>query len=274
MVRAMNSSPDSDKHHYDGGDNAGRTHFGFRDVAEDEKAPLVQGLFQSVAGRYDLMNDLMSGGIHRLWKASMIDWLDPRPGIRLLDTAGGTGDIALRVMERLEKRDAVADNASRIMVCDLTPGMLAVGRDRALDQVVFKGIDWVCGDAERLPLPDSSVTAYTIAFGLRNVTHIERALSEARRVLKPGGRFLCLEFSRVVVPLFADLYDRYSFSVLPAMGAAIAGDREAYVYLAESIRRFPPQDELAGKMAEAGLQQVRYRNLSGGIAAIHSGWRI
>lgn len=274
----MNSSPDSDKHHYDnlrgGGENAGRTHFGFRDVAEDEKAPLVQGLFQSVAGRYDLMNDLMSGGIHRLWKASMIDWLDPRPGIRLLDTAGGTGDIALRVMERLKKRDAVADNASRIMVCDLTPGMLAVGRDRALDQGVFKGIDWVCGDAERLPLPDSSVTAYTIAFGLRNVTHIERALSEARRVLKPGGRFLCLEFSRVVVPLFADLYDRYSFSVLPAMGAAIAGDREAYVYLAESIRRFPPQGELAGKMSEAGLQQVRYRNLSGGIAAIHSGWRI
>ncbi len=278
MVRAMNSSPDSDKHHYDnlrgGSENAGRTHFGFRDVAEDEKAPLVQGLFQSVAGRYDLMNDLMSGGIHRLWKASMIDWLDPRPGIRLLDTAGGTGDIALRVMERLEKRDVVADNASRIMVCDLTPGMLAVGRGRALDQGVFKGIDWVCGDAERLPLPDSSVTAYTIAFGLRNVTHIERALSEARRVLKPGGRFLCLEFSRVVVPLFADLYDRYSFSVLPAMGAAIAGDREAYVYLAESIRRFPPQDELAGKMSAAGLQQVRYRNLSGGIAAIHSGWRI
>ncbi len=278
MVRAMNSSPDSDKHRHDdlsgGGEHAGRTHFGFRDVAEDEKAPMVQGLFQSVAGRYDLMNDLMSGGIHRLWKASMIDWLDPRPGIRLLDTAGGTGDIALRVMERLEKRDAVADNASRIMVCDLTPGMLAVGRDRALDQGIFKGIDWVCGDAERLPLPDSSVTAYTIAFGLRNVTHIEQALSEARRVLKPGGRFLCLEFSRVVVPLFAELYDRYSFSVLPAMGAAIAGDREAYVYLAESIRRFPPQDELAGKMADAGLQQVRYRNLSGGIAAIHSGWRI
>lgn len=278
MVRAMNSSPDSDKHRYDNlrgaGENAGRTHFGFRDVAEDEKAPLVQGLFQSVAGRYDLMNDLMSGGIHRLWKASMIDWLDPRPGIRLLDTAGGTGDIALRVMERLKKRDAAADNTSKIMVCDLTPGMLAVGRDRALDQGVFKGIDWVCGDAERLPLPDSSVTAYTIAFGLRNVTHIDRALSEARRVLKPGGRFLCLEFSRVVVPIFADLYDRYSFNVLPAMGAAIAGDREAYVYLAESIRRFPPQDELAGKMTEAGLQQVRYRNLSGGIAAIHSGWRI
>ena len=248
-----------------------RTHFGFRDVAETEKAPLVQGIFQSVAGRYDLMNDLMSGGIHRLWKAAMVDWLDPRPGIRLLDAAGGTADIALKVRERLTGQ---GDKSSRILVCDLTPEMLEIGRDRALDRGVFDGIDWICGDAQRLPLPESSVSAYTIAFGLRNVTRIDQALEEARRVLKPGGRFLCLEFSRVVQPLFSALYDRYSFQVLPAMGAAIAGDREAYVYLAESIRRFPPQDELAAKMTRAGLSQVRYRNLSGGIAAIHSGWRV
>ncbi|WP_299400460.1 class I SAM-dependent methyltransferase [Pelagibius sp.] len=264
-----------------------RAHFGYRDVAAAEKAPLVQGLFQSVAGRYDLMNDLMSGGIHRLWKSTMIDWLDPRPGLRLLDTAGGTGDIALRVWERLGARgqengtqesaapdESSGQDGSRITVCDLTPEMLAVGRDRALDRGILDGIAWICGDAERLPLPDSSVNAYTIAFGLRNVTHIDKALREARRVLKPGGRFLCLEFSRVVVPLFGDLYDRYSFKVLPAMGAAVAGDRDAYVYLAESIRRFPPQEDLAAMMAEAGLSQVRFRNLSGGIAALHSGWRI
>ncbi len=282
MVRAMNPGTTADKTGRD--DNAAsdpegeRAHFGYRDVAAAEKAPLVQGLFQSVAGRYDLMNDLMSGGIHRLWKSTMIDWLDPRPGLRLLDTAGGTGDIALRAWERLGahagEKGASAQAGSRITVCDLTPDMLAVGRDRALDRGILGGIAWVCGDAECLPLPDSSVNAYTIAFGLRNVTHIDKALREARRVLKPGGRFLCLEFSRVVVPLFGDLYDRYSFKVLPAMGAAVAGDRDAYVYLAESIRRFPPQEDLAAMMAEAGLRQVRFRNLSGGIAALHSGWRI
>jgi demethylmenaquinone methyltransferase/2-methoxy-6-polyprenyl-1,4-benzoquinol methylase len=246
----------------------GRTHFGFREVGAAEKPSLVRGVFQSVAGRYDLMNDLMSGGIHRLWKAALVDWLNPRPGLTLLDTAGGTGDIAFRALDRL------APGAGHVIVCDLTAQMLAVGRDRAIDRGLVKGLSWVCGDAERLPLPDRSVTAYTIAFGLRNVTHIERALAEARRVLKPGGHFLCLEFSRVVVPLFAQLYDQYSFRVLPAMGAVVAGDRESYVYLAESIRRFPPQQELAEMMAAAGLAQVRYRNLSGGIAALHSGWRI
>ena len=245
-----------------------RTHFGYREVGEGEKPSLVKGVFQSVAGRYDLMNDLMSGGIHRLWKSAMVDWLNPRPGLRLLDTAGGTGDIAFRVLDRLEPGTA------EVIVCDLTAEMLRVGRDRAVDRGLVKGISWVCGDAERLPLPDRSVSAYTIAFGLRNVTHIERALAEARRVLKPGGHFLCLEFSRVVVPLLADLYDQYSFRVLPAMGAAVAGDRDSYLYLAESIRRFPPQEELAEMLAAAGLSQVRYRNLSGGIAALHSGWRV
>lgn len=249
-----------------------RTHFGSREVGEGEKPSLVRGVFRSVAGRYDLMNDLMSGGIHRLWKSAMVDWLNPRPGLTLLDTAGGTGDIAFRVLDRLEKQGH--GSSGRVVVCDLTAEMLAVGRNRAIDRGLVKGLSWVCGDAERLPLPDRSVTAYTIAFGLRNVTHIERALGEARRVLKPGGHFLCLEFSRVVVPLLADLYDRYSFGVLPAMGAAVAGDRDSYVYLAESIRRFPPQEELAGMLAAAGLGQVRYRNLSGGIAALHSGWRI
>jgi len=273
MVRAMNPRHASDT----GGEDPSTTHFGYREVDETEKPSLVQGVFQSVASRYDLMNDLMSGGVHRLWKSAMVDWLNPRPGLKLLDTAGGTGDIAFRVLDRLESQGhggAPSDPGGQVIVCDLTPDMLSVGRDRAIDRGLVKGISWVCGDAERLPLPDRSVTAYTIAFGLRNVTHIDRALAEARRVLKPGGRFLCLEFSRVVMPVFADLYDRYSFKVLPAMGAAVAGDRESYLYLAESIRRFPPQDELAAMMSAAGLSQVRYRNLSGGIAALHSGWRI
>lgn len=268
MVRAMNAQRASGA----GGDGPSTTHFGYREVDETEKPSLVQGVFQSVASRYDLMNDLMSGGIHRLWKSAMVDWLNPRPGLKLLDTAGGTGDIAFRVLDRLESQGHGGEG--QVIVCDLTPDMLAVGRDRAIDRGLLKGICWVCGDAERLPLPDRSVTAYTIAFGLRNVTHIDRALAEARRVLKPGGRFLCLEFSRVVLPLFADLYDQYSFKVLPAMGAAVAGDRESYLYLAESIRRFPPQEDLAAMMQAAGLSQVRYRNLSGGIAALHSGWRI
>ncbi len=280
MVRAMNANPVSEppeKAAEDPAEEQGRTHFGYREVDEAEKPSLVRGVFQSVAGRYDLMNDLMSGGIHRLWKAAMVDWLNPRPGITLLDTAGGTGDIALRVLERLEKQGhagASADPGGHVIVCDLTADMLAVGRDRAIDHGRLRGLSWVCGDAERLPLPDRSVTAYTIAFGLRNVTHVERALAEARRVLKPGGRFLCLEFSRVVLPVFAELYDQYSFKVLPAMGAAVAGDRDSYLYLAESIRRFPPQEELVEMMGAAGLAQVRYRNLSGGIAALHSGWRV
>ncbi len=272
MVRAMNANPVSEPPQETAEDDSGRTHFGYREVDEAEKPSLVRGVFQSVASRYDLMNDLMSGGIHRLWKAAMVDWLNPRPGIKLLDTAGGTGDIAFRVLERLEKQGHPAQG--RVIVCDLTADMLAVGRDRAIDHGLLQGLSWVCGDAERLPLPDRSVTAYTIAFGLRNVTHIERALAEARRVLKPGGRFLCLEFSRVVLPVFAELYDQYSFKVLPAMGAAVAGDRDSYLYLAESIRRFPPQEELVEMMGAAGLSQVRYRNLSGGIAALHSGWRI
>ena len=265
---------------------AATTHFGYQEVPEAEKSARVRGVFESVADRYDLMNDLMSGGVHRLWKGAMIDWLNPRPGQRLVDVAGGTGDIAFRVIERVGTA-----RAGPIVVCDLTPEMIAQGRDRAIDRGLLPGpapgqvldqapgqppggLYWACADAERLPLPDRSMDAYTIAFGLRNVTRIERALAEARRVLKPGGRFLCLEFSRVAVPLLSGLYDRYSFSVLPALGGWVTGDRAAYVYLAESIRRFPAQDALAGLMTAAGLDLVRYRNLSGGIAALHSGWRI
>jgi demethylmenaquinone methyltransferase/2-methoxy-6-polyprenyl-1,4-benzoquinol methylase len=245
----------------------GQAWFGFRRVEASEKPHLVRDVFERVAGRYDLMNDLMSGGIHRLWKRELIDWLAPRPGELLLDVAGGTGDIARRFLAR-------AGDGGRVVVCDLTPAMLAVGRDRAIDGGLIAGIDWVAGDAQALPLADRSVDAYTIAFGLRNVADIDRALAEARRVLKPGGRFLCLEFSQVILPQLKRLYDLYSFRVLPWMGRIVAGDREAYVYLVESIRRFPDQEALTLRMTAAGLERVRYRNLSGGIAAIHAAWRI
>ncbi|MGH6938392.1 class I SAM-dependent methyltransferase [Hypericibacter sp.] len=248
--------------------------FGFRTVAAEEKAGLVRGVFDSVADRYDLMNDLMSGGIHRLWKKAMIDWLDPRLGQTMLDVAGGTGDIALRILERWGGAEKAAASGGRILVCDLTPAMLAKGRDRGVDRGHLGGIEWIAGNAEALPLESMSVDAYTIAFGLRNVTHIDRALAEARRVLKPGGRFLCLEFSHVVLPMLDRLYDIYSFSVLPTLGRVVAKDEASYRYLAESIRRFPRQEDLVAMIEAAGLAQVRYRNLSGGIAALHSAWRI
>jgi demethylmenaquinone methyltransferase / 2-methoxy-6-polyprenyl-1,4-benzoquinol methylase len=243
----------------------GRTHFGFREVEEGAKTGLVREVFDSVAGRYDLMNDLMSGGVHRLWKSVLIDMLRPRPGMRLLDVAGGTGDIARRFLDA---------GGGHVTVCDINASMVRVGRDRAIDRGVLGAIDWLVADAEALPFADSTVGAYTIAFGLRNVTHVEQALAEARRVLRPGGRFLCLEFSHVSAPWFQAIYDRYSFSVLPALGAVVAGDRDAYRYLVESIRRFPPQDRLAEMMRGVGLDLVSYRNLTGGIAAIHSAWRI
>lgn len=241
------------------------THFGFKSVAEDEKASLVGAVFDSVAPRYDLMNDLMSLGIHRLWKAALMDRLNPRPRMRLLDVGGGTGDIAIRFRMR---------GGGHVTVLDINKEMLAVGRDRAIDRGLLDGIAWVSGDAERLPIEDGSVDAYTTAFCIRNVTRVERALREARRVLRPGGRFLCLEFSRVALPLLGRLYDAYSFRLLPALGQVVAGDREAYVYLAESIRRFPPREAFAAMIAEAGLDRVQACNLSGGIAAIHSAWRI
>jgi demethylmenaquinone methyltransferase/2-methoxy-6-polyprenyl-1,4-benzoquinol methylase len=240
--------------------------FGFRAVPRDEKQRMVRGVFDSVARRYDLMNDLMSGGVHRLWKDILIDRLKPRDGMHLLDVAGGTGDIAFRFLKRAP--------GGHVTVCDINASMLAVGRDRAIDRGRLHGIDWVCGDAEALPFPDASVDAYTIAFGLRNVTDKDAALREANRVLRPGGQFLCLEFSQVALPLLGPLYDRYSFTALPAIGRMVAGDREAYQYLVESIRKFPPQQELAAMMRAAGFELVDWQNLSGGICAIHAGWRI
>jgi demethylmenaquinone methyltransferase/2-methoxy-6-polyprenyl-1,4-benzoquinol methylase len=216
------------------------------------------------------MNDLMSAGVHRLWKATLVRQVAPRPGERFLDVAGGTGDVAFRLLEAA----GGATQGAHITVCDINAAMLSVGRDRALDRGLLHGLAWITGDAERLPVPAASFDCYTIAFGLRNVTRIDKALAEARRVLKPGGRFFCLEFSRVNAPLLGQIYDAYSFNVLPAIGELVAGDRPAYQYLVESIRRFPPQEELLRMMAAAGLEHGKVRNLSGGIAAIHSAWRI
>jgi demethylmenaquinone methyltransferase/2-methoxy-6-polyprenyl-1,4-benzoquinol methylase len=243
--------------------------FGARDVSEEDKASLVGEVFSSVARRYDLMNDLMSGGIHRLWKDAMVEWLNPQPGQAVLDVAGGTGDIAFRVSELARARGGEAE----ITVCDINFDMLAEGIARAGARGE-RGIRWICGDAEALPFADASQDAYTIAFGIRNVTHIERALAEACRVLKPGGRFLCLEFSRVEAPGLDALYDRFSSAVLPRLGELVAKDGEAYRYLAESIRRFPPQAAFAKMIEKAGLSRVKVRNLTGGIAALHSAWKI
>ncbi len=243
--------------------------FGFRDVPEAEKEGLVREVFSSVAARYDLMNDLMSAGVHRIWKDAMVEWLNPQPGWKVLDVAGGTGDIAFRIAEMAKARGGDAE----ITVCDINAQMLGEGVRRA-EEKGEGAIQWVCGDAEKLPVPDGHFDAYTIAFGIRNVTHIDAALREARRVLKPGGRFLCLEFSKLEVPGLDELYDAYSFKLLPRLGGWVAGDEDSYRYLAESIRRFPPQAEFARMIEAAGLSQVKIRNLSGGIAAMHSAWRI
>lgn len=242
------------------------THFGFEDIPEEEKADRVHGVFSSVAQRYDIMNDLMSGGVHRLWKDALIDWLAPRRGMELLDVAGGTGDVSFRFLDRL-KGDGHAT------VCDMTQAMLDEGAIRAEKRGIH-GVDWICGDAMALPFADRSFDAYTIAFGIRNVTRIDDAVAEAYRVLRPGGRFLCLEFSRVPNPGLRWLYDRYSFNIIPPMGRAITGDADSYQYLVESIRRFPDQDTFAQILASAGFERVAYRNFSMGIVAIHSGWRL
>jgi len=247
----------------------GTASFGFRDVPETDKEGLVRQVFSSVAHRYDMMNDLMSGGVHRFWKDAMVEWLNPQPGMTVLDVAGGTGDIAFRIANAARAHGGEAE----IVVCDINAEMLGEGVARA-KAAGENAIEWVCGDAERLPIPDSSMDAFTIAFGIRNVTHIDAALREARRVLKPGGRFLCLEFSRVEAPGLDVLYERYSFSVLPRLGELVAKDGEAYRYLVESIRKFPPQAAFAKMIERAGLSRVKVRNLTGGIAAMHSAWRI
>jgi len=239
--------------------------FGNRAVDPSEKTGLVRGVFDRVAGRYDLMNDLMSAGVHRLWKAEFVRRLRPRPEAVLLDVAAGTGDIA---------GGWRASGGGPAVLCDINEAMLNQGRDRALDRGALSGFSWAVGDAESLPFPDRNFDTYTIAFGLRNVTDIDAALAEARRVLKPGGRFFCLEFSHVAIAPLRRIYDLYSSLAIPALGAVVAGDRASYAYLVESIRRFPEQDALIGRMGSAGLGFCRYRNLSGGIAAIHSGRRI
>jgi demethylmenaquinone methyltransferase/2-methoxy-6-polyprenyl-1,4-benzoquinol methylase len=242
--------------------------FGFREVAAEEKPALVREVFSSVASRYDLMNDLMSAGVHRLWKDAFVDWLNPQAGMAVLDVAGGTGDIAFRIAERMRSKG----EPGPVTVCDINFAMLEQGTRRP--QAQGQDIAWVCGDAENLPIENASQDAYTIAFGIRNTTHLDRVLAEAYRVLKPGGRFLCLEFSRVAAPGLDALYDLYSFAVLPRLGEIVAGDGAAYRYLAESIRQFPAQAPFAKLIAAAGFAQVKFRNLSGGIAAMHSGWKI
>jgi demethylmenaquinone methyltransferase/2-methoxy-6-polyprenyl-1,4-benzoquinol methylase len=252
----------------------GEADFGFRRVAEGEKAPLVRAVFESVAPRYDLMNDLMSGGLHRLWKATLVDTLRPRPGMRILDVAGGTGDVAFRILKAMGGAAQVQAAGGGITIADINPAMLTVGEERARRRGLADAIAFATADAERLPFAASSVDAYTIAFGIRNVTHIASALMEARRVLRPGGRFLCLEFSRPMLPLIGPLYDRYSFSVIPWIGERIARDRAAYQYLVESIRKFPDQGRFAAMIAEAGFDRVSVRNLAGGIVALHGAWRL
>lgn len=242
------------------------THFGARSVPEDEKAGLVHEVFTSVASRYDLMNDLMSAGIHRIWKDAMMDWLAPRSGQRLLDVAGGTGDVAFRFLKRAPGSSAV--------VCDMTESMLREGRKRAEAAQLDDALDWVVGDAMALPFEDNSFDVFTNSFGTRNVTRIADALSEAFRVLRPGGRIMVLEFSQLPNPALQWAYDRYSYNVIPPLGQAITGDRDSYQYLVESIRRFPDQETFAQMLREAGFEQVKYRNLSMGIVALHSGWKL
>lgn len=246
------------------------THFGNRRVALDEKQALVDDVFHKVARRYDLMNDLMSAGLHRLWKETLVTAVNPPRGARafsLLDVAGGTGDISFRVIE-------AGGRGARATVCDINADMLAVGRERASARGLDGAVAFVEGNAEELPLPDRAYDAYAIAFGIRNVPRIERALAEAYRTLKTGGRFHCLEFSSVDVPGLDALYDFYSFQVVPALGRAVVKDAAPYRYLVESIRRFPKPETFADMVRAAGFRRVGYRLMSGGIVALHSGWRL
>ena len=253
-----------------GSSPGGTTSFGFRPVDEDQRQGLVNQVFASVAGRYDLMNDLMSGGLHRLWKDDLVTELGPPKtdrAFRLIDVAGGTGDVAMRVIKR-------AGPGCRAVICDISREMLNVGQSRIDKAGLGSVIDVTEGNAEALPFERAEFDAYTIAFGIRNVTHIDQALAEAYRVLKPGGRFLCLEFSHCDVAILDRLYDFHSFEVIPRLGKMAAGDAESYRYLVESIRKFPKQEAFSDMIQAAGFGRVKYRNLTGGIAAIHSGWRL
>ena len=242
------------------------THFGFQTVPEAEKASRVQGVFGSVASKYDIMNDVMSMGIHRVWKDAMMDWLAPRPGQRLLDVAGGTGDISFRFLKRAGHAHST--------VLDLTEPMLVAGRKRAEADQMADQLDWVVGDAMALPFEDNTFDVYTISFGIRNVTKPQVALNEAYRVLKPGGRLMVLEFSQIPNDMLQWIYDRYSFNMIPRMGKIIANDWDSYQYLVESIRKFPDQDTFLSMVKQAGFENAKYRNLTMGVACLHSGWKI
>ena len=239
--------------------------FGFETVPVNEKQSRVAEVFSSVASSYDIMNDLMSGGVHRLWKDALMDWLAPCKGQILIDLAGGTGDIALRFLKR---------GGSHVHVVDINPDMISAGKKRSDIKAYSNQLDWTVASAEDIPLQTGTAERVTISFGLRNVTNRDVALREAFRVLKPGGRFCCLEFSTVQNATFSKLYDLWSFNAMPQLGRMVARDEAAYRYLAESIRTFPAQHDLARMMSEAGFAQVRFRNLSNGIAAIHSGWKL
>jgi demethylmenaquinone methyltransferase / 2-methoxy-6-polyprenyl-1,4-benzoquinol methylase len=249
--------------------DTGETHFGFQTIDLDHKQSMVDEVFHRVARRYDLMNDLMSGGLHRAWKDAMVTMLNPPRSGRyaVVDVAGGTGDVAFRVAE-------AGGPGTTVTVCDINPDMLAVGRSRAHELGLDGIVAFTAGNAEVLPLPDCSQDACTIAFGIRNVPRIDVALREFYRVLRPGGRFVCLEFSTVDVPGLDALYDFYSFNVIPALGRAVAGDADSYRYLVESIRRFPRPQAFADMIAAAGLRRVSHRVLTGGVVALHSAWRL
>lgn len=263
MVRRMtdNSAPGQSREPA----SAETADFGFRTVPRDQKQHLVRGVFERVAARYDVMNDLMSLGVHRVWKRIFVRALDPRPEYRLLDLAAGTGDIGFGWRKA---------GGGPALLSDVNAAMLGRARDRALDRGLARDLEFVVADAEKLPLPDRAFDRVAIAFGLRNCTDKPAVLAEARRVLRPGGRFFCLEFSRLQVAVGQPAYDAWSFRVLPLLGRVVAGDAESYRYLAESIRTFPAQEKLAAMMRAAGFARVEVRNLSGGIAAIHSGWRL
>ncbi|TPX49469.1 demethylmenaquinone methyltransferase [Synchytrium endobioticum] len=265
-------APNIDSHHQP------TTHFGFRTVPKTEKESLVRQVFGNVAPSYDIMNDLMSAGVHRLWKDHFMRTLAPGKDTNLLDVAGGTGDIAFRFLDYVKAIHGL-HNSARVTVLDINPAMLQVGQDRAriAGHTDETRIRFMQGNAENLePIPSSSVDAYTIAFGIRNCTHIDAVLAEAFRVLKPGGRFMCLEFSKVGIPIIKELYDVYSFNVIPAIGELVANDRESYQYLVESIRQFPSQQAFAEMISHAGFKPVgkAWEDLTFGVAAIHSGWKI
>ena len=242
------------------------TDFGFSRVKSKDKSNLVKKLFENVSGRYDLMNDFMSLGIHRVWKESMLDWLAPRRGQSLIDVAGGTGDIAFNFIKR-------AKTGANATILDLTESMMIEGKKKTIDLPEESQINWVCGDAMRMPFSDSTFDVYTISFGIRNVTNISKTLSEAYRVLKPGGRLMILEFSSVNNDLISWIYDKYSFNIIPKLGEFVSNDRESYQYLVESIRKFPNQEKFSEMIINEGFRKVKYRDLTFGIAALHSAWK-